>query len=286
MDEHAAGLGILRPRLHPRRPRARCSRRSLIERIAGRVTYVTIIVGAVRVRRSAMLIARRREISLVRLVPDHAARSSSAGRWRACSGATDATQIVLELGLDGRAGLPRGRRSATSATPCRPRASLGDVLRVLLTISLGLEMLSGVLLDMPFALPRNPGQHRPARARSRASSARATCSGSSRSSRSSRSSSSTAPSPSAPACRSAPSCSAGGSRRSRDSPTVVVLAVGGRRRGRRARARAPHRARNGGPPLQWVLGGRASWSGSVVGYAARHPIIALARCGHATSRCA
>ena len=69
-----------------------------------------------------MLIARRREISL------RAARarrpSSLFVAWALVSvfWSQDASGLVLELGLDRRARLPRGRRSGTCATRCRPRA--------------------------------------------------------------------------------------------------------------------------------------------------------------------
>lgn len=118
-----------------------------IERIAGRVTYVSIIAGLC-VLGVGMLIARRQELSLLRLVP---------------------TTLVLFLGW-ALASVFWSRDSATSfwgwvttvalallavvighvRDTLQTARALGDVLRVLLAVSLGVELLSGILLDMPF----------------------------------------------------------------------------------------------------------------------------------------
>ena len=117
-----------------------------IERIAGRVTYVTIIVGLC-VLGVGMLIARRREISLVRLVPTTVvlfvawafasvfwSQDASGSLWSWISTAGLALLAVT---------IGHVRDTLQTAR------ALGDVMRVLLSISLGVEVLAGVLLDMP-----------------------------------------------------------------------------------------------------------------------------------------
>ena len=117
-----------------------------VEKIAGRVTYVTIIVGLCVIG-IGMLIARRREISLVRLVPTTVvlfvawafasvfwSQDASGSFWSwVCTAALAFLAVTI------------GHVRDTLQTV----RALGDVLRVLLSISLGVEILSGVLLDMP-----------------------------------------------------------------------------------------------------------------------------------------
>ncbi|WP_345801901.1 O-antigen ligase family protein [Microbacterium sp. AZCO] len=117
-----------------------------IERIAGRVTYATILTGLC-VFAVGMLVARRREISLVRLVPTTLVLFIG---WTFASifWSTDATRSFWGwVSLAGVAllAVTIGHVRDTLQTV----RALGDVMRVLLSISLGLEVLSGILLDMP-----------------------------------------------------------------------------------------------------------------------------------------
>lgn len=119
-----------------------------IERIAGRVTYVTIIVGLCIIS-IGMLVTRRREVSLVRLIPT--SLLAFAG-WALVSTfwSTDTTTSLSSwLALAGIAliAVTIGQVRDTLQTV----RALGDVMRVLLTASLILEILSGILLDTPLA---------------------------------------------------------------------------------------------------------------------------------------
>jgi len=118
----------------------------LIERMAGRTTYVTIVAGLCLVG-AAILAARRREISALRLVPTtllvFLAWLLASVSWSQDAAAT----LAGWLGLAGLAfiAVVIGHVRDTLQTA----RALGDVMRVLLTVSLGLEILSGILLDMP-----------------------------------------------------------------------------------------------------------------------------------------
>ena len=118
-----------------------------IERIAGRVTYVTIIVGLCALG-LGMLIVRRGEISLVRLVPTTLVifvgwtfasvfwateRPTSFWSW-----VSTAAVAFLAVAI--------GHVRDTLQTA----RVVGDVLRLLLALSLGVEILSGIILDTPF----------------------------------------------------------------------------------------------------------------------------------------
>ncbi|MFE7846052.1 O-antigen ligase family protein [Microbacterium sp. NPDC057407] len=118
-----------------------------IERIAGLVTYVTIIVGLCVIG-AGMLGTRRDEISLVRLVPTTLmvflgwalasvfwSTDASDSLW---SWVTTAALAFLAVVI--------GHVRDTLQTA----RAVGDVLRVLLGASLAVEVLAGVLLDMPF----------------------------------------------------------------------------------------------------------------------------------------
>ncbi|MFF2488824.1 O-antigen ligase family protein [Microbacterium sp. NPDC058062] len=118
-----------------------------IERIAGRVTYVTIVTGLC-VFGLGVMISRRRELSLLRLVPTTVvmfvvwafasifwSSDSSASFWSWVSMAALAFLAVV-------IGHVRDTLQTVRA--------LGDVLRALLGVSLALEVLSGILLDIPF----------------------------------------------------------------------------------------------------------------------------------------
>ena len=244
-----------------------------IERIAGRVTYVTIIVGLC-VLGVGMLIARRREISLVRLVPTTVvlfvawafasvfwSQDASGSLW---SWITTAGLALLAVTI--------GHVRDTLQTA----RALGDVMRVLLSISLGVEVLAGVLLDMPFrflGIQGNIAQLGPIQGifgtrnmlgfvavialitfliEYRTQSVRVGVSVFS-------------------------VVLAGGLAALSDSPTVLVLAVAvGLAVGALALVR--HARPEGRSALQWTLGGIVV-AGLAIGYAARHPIIALLGAG-------
>ncbi|WP_249353810.1 O-antigen ligase family protein [Microbacterium sp. 2FI] len=118
-----------------------------IERIAGRVTYVTIIVGLCLFG-AGILVARRREISLLRLVPitvvAFLAWALASVFW-STDAATSFWSWVSTLALAFLA-VVIGHVRDTLQTA----RALGDVLRVLLAASLAVEVLSGILLDIPF----------------------------------------------------------------------------------------------------------------------------------------
>ncbi|TDN88405.1 O-antigen ligase family protein [Microbacterium sp. BK668] len=117
-----------------------------IERMAGRVTYVTIVTGLCVIA-AGMLAARRREISFVRLVPTTLVLFVG---WAFASifWSSDATRSFWGwVSLVGVAllAVTIGHVRDTLQTV----RALGDVMRVMLGVSLGLEILSGILLDTP-----------------------------------------------------------------------------------------------------------------------------------------
>jgi len=120
-----------------------------IEHIAGLVTYVTIIVGLCVIG-AGMLAARYREISLVRLVPTtlvvFVAWAFASIFWSKDPSSSIASWVSM-VGLTFLA-ITIGHVRDTLQTA----RALGDVMRWLLSISLGIEVLAGVLLDMPIRL--------------------------------------------------------------------------------------------------------------------------------------
>lgn len=244
-----------------------------IEKIAGRITYVTIIVGLCVIG-IGMLVARRREISLVRLVPTTVvlfvawafssvfwSQDASGSFW---SWVTTAALALLAVTI--------GHVRDTLQTA----RALGDVLRVLLSISLGVEILAGLLLDAPIrflGIQGNIAQLGPIQGifgtrnllgfvavlalitfliEYRTQSVRVGVSVFS-------------------------VVLAGGLAALSDSPTVLVLAVAvGLAVGALALVR--HAKPEGRSALQWTLGGIVV-AGLAIGYAARHPIIALLGAG-------
>ncbi|MDL5486604.1 O-antigen ligase family protein [Microbacterium wangruii] len=118
----------------------------VIERLSGRVTYLTIIVGLCIVG-AAILAARRRELSALRLAPTTLIvfllwllasvswSQDAAGTIAAWLGMTGLAFIAVVIG--------HVRDTLQTAR------ALGDVMRVLLTVSLAVEIVSGILLDMP-----------------------------------------------------------------------------------------------------------------------------------------
>lgn len=118
-----------------------------IERLAGRVTYVSIVVGLC-VLGAAMLAVRRQEISLLRLVPTTLVLFlgwALASVFWSSDAPTSFWGWVTTFALAFLA-VVIGHVRDTLQTA----RALGDVLRVLLAASLAVEVLSGILLDMPF----------------------------------------------------------------------------------------------------------------------------------------
>jgi exopolysaccharide production protein ExoQ len=244
-----------------------------IEKVAGRVTYVSIIVGLCVIG-VGMLIARRREISLVRLVPTtmvlFVAWALVSVFWS--QDATGAFWSWLSTAALAFLAVTIGHVRDTLQTA----RALGDVLRVLLSISLGVEIVAGVLLDMPFrflGIQGNIAQLGPIQGifgtrnllgfvavialitfliEYRTQSVRVGLSVYS-------------------------VVLAGGLAALSDSPTVLVLAVAvGLAVGALALVR--HARPEGRSALQWTLGGIVV-AGLAIGYAARHPIIAFLGAG-------
>ena len=245
----------------------------VIERVAGRVTYISIIVGLCVIG-AGMLIARRREISLVRLVPTTVVlfvgwafasvfwsqdASSSFWSWLYTAGLAFLAVTIGHV-----------RDTLQTAR------ALGDVMRVLLSLSLGVEILAGVLLDMPIrflGIQGNIAQLGPIQGifgtrnllgfvaviavitfliEYRTQSVRVGVSVFS-------------------------VVLAGGLAALSDSPTVLVLAVAvGLAVGALALVR--HAKPRDRSALQWTIGGTVV-AGLAIGYAARHPIIALLGAG-------
>lgn len=118
-----------------------------IERMAGRVTYASILVGLCLLA-VAILVARRREISLVRLVPTTLVAFVGWALMSVFWSRDASTSLASWVSMAALAFLAVtiGQVRDTLQTA----RALGDVMRWLLSISLGLEILSGVLLDIPF----------------------------------------------------------------------------------------------------------------------------------------
>lgn len=244
-----------------------------IERIAGRVTYASIVV-ALCVLGLGMLITRRREISLVRLAPTTVllfiAWALASVFWSQDTSGSFWGWVSL-FGLAFLA-VTIGHVRDTLQTV----RALGDVLRVLLSISLGMEILSGILLDIPIrflGIQGNIAQFGPVQGifgtrnllgfvavialitfliEYRTQTVRLGVSVYS-------------------------VVLAGGLAALSDSPTVLVLAVAvGLSVGALALVRHARPADRSA--LQWTFGGIVV-AGLAIGYAARHPIIALLGAG-------
>ncbi|AXL11759.1 O-antigen ligase family protein [Microbacterium foliorum] len=119
-----------------------------IERAASAVTLGTVIVALCALG-AAILWVRREELSLLRIAPSSLLAFLA---WAAISLAwsTDKSDTILGwLELVGFAflAITVGHIRDTLQTV----RALGDTLRLLLVVSLGLEILSGVLLDTPFS---------------------------------------------------------------------------------------------------------------------------------------
>lgn len=120
-----------------------------IERIAGRITYVTVIVGLCLLA-VGILIARRRELSLLRLAP------ISVVVFLAWAGVSVVWSTDKPKSLWGWVTLLGFALLAITIAHVRDTLqtarAFGDVMRWLLSISLGVEILFGILLDTPFRL--------------------------------------------------------------------------------------------------------------------------------------
>ncbi|MGP3535439.1 O-antigen ligase family protein [Microbacterium sp. RD1] len=117
-----------------------------VERIAGSVALATIL-GGLAVLGVGILVARRAEYSLVRLAPTtllmFLAWTLTTVAWTGDRGRTLAGWVAL-AGIALIAVVVALVRDTLQIV-----RALGDVLRWLLSISLGIEILSGVLLDIP-----------------------------------------------------------------------------------------------------------------------------------------
>ncbi|MGC5169267.1 O-antigen ligase family protein [Microbacterium sp. DT81.1] len=115
-------------------------------RTAGRVATITIVVGLC-ILAAATLVARRRELSALRFLPT----SLAAFVLWALASTIWSTDAVRTLG--GWVALVGFGFLAVTIAHVRDTLqtvrALGDVLRALLGASLALEILSGLLLDMP-----------------------------------------------------------------------------------------------------------------------------------------
>jgi exopolysaccharide production protein ExoQ len=244
-----------------------------IERLTSHITYITIVVGLCVIG-AGVLGARREEISLIRLVPTtlvvFLGWTLSSVFWSTDRGLSF-TSWISTAGIAFLA-IVLGHVRDTLQTA----RALGDVLRVLLSVSLGIEILSGVLLDMPFRFLGVQGdiaQLGPIQGifgtrnllgfvavlalitfliEYRTQSVRVGTSVAS-------------------------VALAGSLAALSDSPTVLVLAVGvGAATGALALVR--HTSASGRTTLQWALAVLVVLS-IIVGYVARHPIIAFINAG-------
>ena len=119
-----------------------------LQRMAGQVATATIIAGLC-VLAAAILVARRRELSALRFLPT----SLAAFVLWALASTVWSTDRVRTIG--GWVALVAFAFLALAIAHIRDTLqivrALGDVLRVLLGVSLGIEVLSGLLIDMPIA---------------------------------------------------------------------------------------------------------------------------------------
>jgi O-antigen ligase len=120
-----------------------------IERLAGRITYVTIIAGLCAVA-VGILFARRHELPLLRIAP------ISVVIFLAWAGISIVWSTDKPKSASGWASLVAFALIAMTIAHVRDTLqtarAFGDVMRWLLGLSLGVEILFGILLDMPFRL--------------------------------------------------------------------------------------------------------------------------------------
>lgn len=120
-----------------------------IERLAGRVTYATVIAGLC-VLALGILIARRQELSVMRIVPLSVVVLLA---WAAISNvwSTDPPKSAwgsVSLLAFALLAITIGHVRDTLQTA----RAFGDVMRWMLALSLAVEVLFGILLDTPFSL--------------------------------------------------------------------------------------------------------------------------------------
>ncbi len=118
-----------------------------IEKITSPVTLLTML-GVLTAIGAAVLIVRRAELSILRLAPTSVLVfvliAVASLTWTIDRG--DTARGVIALIAYAFLAVAIGHVRDTLQTV----RAIGDVLRALLAISLGLEILSGILLDMPF----------------------------------------------------------------------------------------------------------------------------------------
>jgi len=120
-----------------------------IERLMGRVTYVTMVAGLCALA-VAMLVARRGELSPLRLA---SATLALFLGWTLVSVFWSTDQPKSLIGWVALAALSLlGVTIAHVRDTLQTARALGDVMRWLLAVSLGVEILFGILIDMPFPL--------------------------------------------------------------------------------------------------------------------------------------
>ncbi|WP_159501782.1 O-antigen ligase [Microbacterium sp. 18062] len=119
-----------------------------IERLSGRVTLITVVAGLCVVA-VGILVARRSELSLLRLAP------VSVVLFLAWAGISIVWSTDKPKSLAGWISLAAFALLALTIAHVRDTLqtarAFGDVMRWLLSISLGAEILFGILLDTPFA---------------------------------------------------------------------------------------------------------------------------------------
>ncbi|MBN9187520.1 MAG: O-antigen ligase family protein [Microbacterium sp.] len=122
---------------------------SAIEWLAGLVTYATVVAGLCVIG-AAMLVARRREIRFLRLVPVtllvFAAWAGASIFWTTSRSHTALSWLSLVAVAFLAIVVGHVRDTLQTAR------ALGDVMRWLLSISLGLEIVIGILLQSPLPL--------------------------------------------------------------------------------------------------------------------------------------
>ena len=120
-----------------------------LERITSHVTYISVIAGLC-VLAVAMLIARRRELSILRLAPTSLLIFLA---WALVSVIWTRDAPKTLLGWIGTAAFALLAVAVAHVRDTLQTArTLGDVFRWLLAISLGLEILAGILWDTPIPL--------------------------------------------------------------------------------------------------------------------------------------
>ena len=120
----------------------------LIENLVGSAVLTTIMVGLVIIG-AAVLFVRRAELTWIRFIPSSIALILL---WTFLSFAWTSDQRWTWLGMWGAAGYAfLAIVIAHTRDSLQTVRAIGDVLRVLLALSIVVELLSGVIFDTPFA---------------------------------------------------------------------------------------------------------------------------------------